>query len=520
MAEDARSLTIEQALEGGAQYASAGDHRSAIGLYRGVLMHEPENFEAIERLGVSLFEIGQLHEAMFWFWRGRKIDRKHPMALTNYGLCLSQLGYPAEGVPDLERAIAFSEKMDASPATRSLVYNNLGNTLERLGRYTEAIKMLDKGIACEPADPFPHYNRGVCLLRLNRHKEAIAALDHSLELRGPVTDSASRLNAADAYYNRGMARLLLGDLKGGFADYEYRLLTTENKVPNLGLPADKKWNGTDRLEGKTILVHCEQGIGDDIQFFRFLAVLAMHNPRTIKVMAHSATAGLLEHTPVEVLKPGSVLKAEDYDYWAALMSLPLLLGLTAEADLPPPFLYQPDQERIDKWKATLALPSDKFNVGVCWAGNWLHKNNAHRSIDLSEFAALFDAEGCNFVSLQQMQLIDTKRFHELKDARTNLSAFWFDDLRDTAAAIASLDLVVTVDTAVAHLSGSIGVPTWILIPAFSTDWRWQLSRLDSPWYPSVRLIRQATIGKWPSTLSHVKTLLERQADSRHASRVS
>ena len=510
MPEETRDLSIGGALDLGVQFAMSGQHENAIGLFRGVLIHEPENFEAIERLGASLFETRRIHEALYWFWRGRRLNRRHPMALTNYGLCVCDLGHPEEGVVDLERAVRNAEKMpELSPEAKALCYSNLGNTLEKLHRYEDALVALDKAVTINPKDNFPHYNRGIVLLRLNRQAEGIASLERAIEINP---------NDADAHYNRGMARLLRGDLKGGFEDYEYRLVTSSNDVMNLGLPAQNKWHGTEPLVGKTILVHCEQGLGDDIQFFRFLPeLIRMADPAKVLLICHSAVRPLL--APMErvtVLPPGHTFHHNDYDYWVASMSLPLCLG-TTEATIPAPWHPVIEPERIEKWFSAVRSPERGIcTVGVCWAGNFQHKNNRHRSIDLKDFSRVFAARGCSFVSVQQVVSGDAELFVDIQAKNANVRAFKFDDFRDTGAALLNCDIVLSVDTAVAHLSASLGIATWILIPCFGCDWRWQLERIDSPWYPSARLIRQDRIGDWAPTLKDVTEALEKEAESRSA----
>ena len=496
MPAETRDLTINQALDLGVQCAMSGNHPSAIGLFRGVLVHEPENFEAIERLGASLFELQQYHEALYWFWRGRKLNRKHPMALTNYGLTICQLGHSEEGLADLERAVHHAERMpDLSTQSKSLCYNNLGNTLEKLHRYEEALAALNKGIHYDPNDSFPYYNRGVVLMRLNRQKEGMASLQHALFL-----------NPADheARYNLSMAKLLTGNLKAGFVDYECRLVTASNEVINLGLPADKKWKG-EPLEGKTILVHCEQGLGDDIQFLRFLPeLIAKANPASVLLIMHSAITPLWAPMErVSLLPTGKPVPPTAYNYWVASMSLPLCLGTTQDT-IPAPWVPVIEPERIRKWSEAIGLTSNTLNVGVCWAGNFQHKNDRHRSIPLATFARLFDAPGVSFVSLQQMRPGETEEFATLKEANPDLRAFYLDDFRDTAAIMLNLDMVVSVDTAVAHLSATLGVPTKILVPAFGTDWRWQLEREDTPWYRAAKLYRQPKVGDWASVIANLR----------------
>lgn len=504
-------LSIGEALDLGVEFAMRGDQKSAVGLFRGVIIHEPDNLEAILRLGSSLFELAQYYEAFYWFWRGLKLDPKHPMALTNYGLCISQLGHPEEGLAYLERGVARAEKLNRSPAVKALIYNNLGNTLEKLNRHKDALVALDKGIACDPADPFPHYNRGIALVRLNRHREALDALERSLTLAPPSADSPSRLNNADALYNRAMIKHHLGNLEGGFADYEYRLTSSENDTPNLGLDPKLKWQHGESIEGKRVLVHCEQGLGDTIQSLRFLAPLQALKPKDILLITHAAIRPMIDIPGVTVMQPGEDLKGK-FDCWVAIMSLPWYLGIKTEAEIPAPWKPVIDQKRLDLWRPAVSMP----RVAVCWAGNFQHKNDHHRSIPLPDFAAIFDAP-CQFMSVQQMREGEEPVFAGLRAKHgPNLMAFKFDDFRDTAALMLNCDLVVTVDTAPAHLAASLGVPTWILLPAYSTDWRWQLERADSPWYPSARLYRQPRVGDWKSVLDRVKRDLTETAAQRVA----
>jgi tetratricopeptide (TPR) repeat protein len=504
MREETRDLTIGEALDLGCQMALAGRNLDAIGLFKGVLIHEPENFEAMERLGSSLFELKRYHEALYYFWRGRKLCRRHPLALTNYGLTVSQLGHWEEGLAELQKAVAIIErgKHEVAPAVKSLVYNNLGNALQRVEKFAEALAYLDKGIALNPQDHFPHYNRGVALLRLNRHKEAVASLDRCLTLKP---------NDQEALYNRSMGRLLLGDMQGGFADYDARLLTSENTVVNLGLPADKKWDGGD-LAGKTILVHCEQGLGDDIQFLRFLPALREKNPARILLVPHSAITPMIAPMEGMTIRPSGVpIDFGEFDCWVALMSLPHYLGLDQETLLPASWQPVIEPSRIAAWRMKLDLDAKRLKVGVCWAGNWLHKNDKHRSIPLAKFAPLFDAMGVTFVSLQQLRPGENKEFDTLVANNTDLRSFYFDDFRDTAAAMLNLDMVISVDTSVAHLAATLGIPTKVLVPAFGTDWRWGLGRSDSPWYRSATIYRQPKVGDWVSVIDKLRAELTRQA---------
>lgn len=529
-----KALSINEALDLGVQYAMGERHADAIGLFRGVLIHEPENFEAIERLGSSLFSLGQYHEALYWFWRGRKINRRHPLALTNYGLCISQLGHWEEGLADLELARFHAEKQGASSFVMALIWNNLGNTLQKLNRYEDALTALDKGLSFNPDEQFAIYNKGIAFLRLNRHRDGIAALDQALSLRP---------DDVDARYNRSLARLLLGDLRGGFADYEARLVTSENGNPNFGLPVSHKWKLVKQpyvdsepfrfvprllgepIAGKRLLVHGEQGLGDSIQFLRFLPRLVEMGAQ-VELVIHGAIAECAKSIAgVTVLPERALLTArhktlktgvdalsidvvDGYDHWVALASLPLMLGIEREEDIPPPWKFPIETDRrVVHLGLGLPQSSGRPAIGVCWAGNFLHKNDHHRSIPLKTFARLFDTD-CDFYSIQQMRAGEREEMLALKQSRPHLHAVEFEDLRDTAAVIANLDLVITCDTSVAHLAGTLGKPTWILLPAFGTDWRWQLGREDSPWYPAARLFRQPKIGDWASVIGKVRNELQ------------
>lgn len=500
----AKHLSLEEALACASALSDEGQLKEAEGLCRGVLMHEPKNFEAMTRLGAVLVDQKKLHEALYWFWRARKINRKHPTAVSNYAMVVSELGHPEEAIDEFRKAAILAERMKdrVAPQAMAMYFNNLGNTLERVGRYPEALVALDKAISINPNDSFAHYNRGIVLLRLNRHHEAVAGLNRSLDLDP---------NNHDARYNRAMARLLLGDLRGGFADYEFRLVTSENKIPNLGLDPALKWNGED-LEGKTILVHAEQGLGDAIQFMRFVPELVRRGAKVLMI-AHSAVKPLIDIPGVTIGQTGEDL-AGKFDCWVALMSLPMFFG-TTEQSIPSPVIPVVEPGRSAHWSRILRKTNGNLNVGVCWAGNFQHKNDKHRSIPLKQFSRIFKAEGCNFVSLQQIQQAEIDEFAEIQK-RDGVQAIWLDDFRDTAAAMLNLDIVITVDTAVAHLAGTLGVPTWVLIPAFATDWRWQLNRDDSPWYPTARLIRQRTVGDWNTTLSFVRDELTAKTKAAEA----
>lgn len=502
-------ISIGEALDRGTAHAMGGDHQAAIGYFRAVLEHEPTNSEAMSRLGSSLFDFGRPYrfEALYCFWRALKLNRKSPMNNSNYGITLGELGHHDEAIEHLSRAIALARKIkNASPTMLAIVYTNLGNSLARTDQYRQAIDALKSALSFRPDDPFAHFNLGICLQKTGWFDEAIHELSTALDLeKNHREESVSRINVSDATYNRGICRLIKGDFNQGFEDYEGRLTSSENKHPMFGLPPEKRWLAED-LTGKTILVWSEQGFGDTIQFLRFLPALVALGAR-VQLVVQTGLEPLIAIPGVEVLPGNTPL---DYDYWTALMSLPLMLGVTREDQFPEPWFPSiPDDKLVDasKWLDTLRQSHDgteKTIVGVCWSGFFQHKNDAHRSIPLKTFSRLFDAPDHVFISLQQIRQEDNAAVAELGDKLIHPK---INDWSDTAALALFLDRIVTVDTAVAHMAGSVGTPTTVLIPAFCTDWRWGLDRTDTPWYPNMNLWRQERIGDWVTPITRLRTCL-------------
>ena len=494
MIEEERDLTIGQALDLAYELFTAERYPEAVGLLRGVLKHEPENFEALNRLGAVLTNQKKLHEALYCFWRALKINRRSPLALSNYGMVLGELGHHEESAAALNKAVYLDPH-------NGITWNNIGNTLERIGRYQEALTALDKALAINPKDAMSHCNRGVVLQRLNRRHEAIESFEMCLSLDA---------NYADAYYNRGCALLALGKFEQGWSDYEWRLKTAETAHYYAGPFEQPQWTGTEPLEGKTILVYAEQGIGDAIQFMRYIDMLLDCGAHLLMVV-HKHMVSLFEpQERLTVLPGGHVFPP--FDYWSPLLSLPKCFGTKLD-NIPPPWFPHSVKtcSKCDYWYDLIApalKPGRKPRVGVCWAGNWQHKNDRHRSIPLEQFArGIFSIPNVDFFSLQQVRPNERELFEHLNHHIVDLEPE-LHDFNDTAHAINRLDLVISVDTSVAHLAATLCAKTWILLPEFGTDWRWLLGRETSPWYPAARLFRQPKIGDWNSVLQRVKKELK------------
>jgi tetratricopeptide (TPR) repeat protein len=365
---------------------------------------------------------------------------------------------------------------------------NRGNALARLHRLNEAADALEKALAQQPGHPTALVNLGGVRQALGDVAGALKLFDQAL---------AIELDHADGIWNRGLARLLTGDLAGGFADYDVRWRLPEFTQRHADIPL---WDGG-ALDGKTILVHSEQGYGDTLQFIRYAPLLA-EKGATVIVETHGPLVRLLSLVEGVTLVIARGEEVPTVDLQAPVMSLPHLFETDANSiPAATPYLKLAPDGEIDLGD----IGDDKPVIGFAWAGRPTHKNDLNRSIPLEDFQELVSGSDAQWVSLQiddrGDQLSDVDWGADVLDLRPQIH-----DFAESATAIAALDLVITVDTAVAHLAGALGKPVWVLLP-FAPDWRWQLERNDSPWYPSARLFSQPKIGDWDSVMKEVAAAL-------------
>ena len=371
---------------------------------------------------------------------------------------------------------------------------NRGAALRNLGRVQEALADYDRALALSPGHGPAHLNRGVALAALNRHEEAHAAYDRALQLNP---------NDERARFNRALARLVRGDLAGGFADFEARWTGSDTQAGPRPFAAPQ-WSGREPISGKTLLLHTEQGLGDAIQFSRYVPQVGAEGA-TIVLEAHAGLAPLLAQLPgvARTVVRGEPLPP--FDLHCPLMSLALAFGTTLET-IPHavPYLRAPEAH-LERWRSRLG-PRTRPRVGLAWSGSTTLKNDRNRSIPLAQLAPL-RAGPFDFYALQKdIRAADA----EALASGPALPAFAdeLEDFRDTAALIQEMDLVISVDTAVAHLAGAMAKPVWLLLP-WSPDWRWLLERTDSPWYPTARLWRQPQPGDWASVVEGAARELNR-----------
>jgi tetratricopeptide (TPR) repeat protein len=444
--------------------------------------------EAMGR-AVALFQAGRLDESeALCLEIERRENGNHFYGWHLLSVIAAQRGQHARSAEMATRALALEPR-------NAEVLSNRGAALRNLDRPLDALADYDRAIAAAPAHAPAHTNRGVALAALNRFAEAREAYDRALAL-APAD--------ARALFNRALARLVQGDLAGGFRDHEARWTGSDTQRGARELGA-AQWAGED-IAGRTILLHAEQGLGDAIQFARYVPIVAARGA-SVLLEVHAALVPLLAglEGAARTIERGAALPR--FDVQCPLMSLPLAFGTTLES-IPSavPYLRAPPGH-VDRWRARLGTAA-RPRVGLAWSGSLTLKNDRNRSIALERFARIRELD-LDFVALQKdVREGDRTALGSGPPLATFAEAL--ADFRDTAALVDLVDLVVTVDTSIAHLAGAMAKPVWLLLP-FSPDWRWLLGRADSPWYPTMRLWRQPQPGDWDAVLGGVESGLRQLA---------
>jgi hypothetical protein len=427
----------------------------------------------------------------------------------------------------LDAAIGDCLREVAAKPTSPAAHNNLGIALRDRGRLDEAIAAFRQALALDPNSPQPHNNLGTALRDQGQLSEAIAAFRDAIALNPNLAEVHNNLamalgdqgrldeaiiahreaiaikpSFAKAHYNLGMALLTRGEFEQGWKEYEWRWKC--KGVPlllkNFSQP---QWDGSP-LNGRTILLHTEQGLGDAIKFIRYVPLVAERGGKIV-IVCFPELQKLFRSMPGNwrIVSPAQPFPV--FDVHSPLLSLPRVLGTTL-SNIPSAVPYlSGDAEKVRSWQHRLASHSPKLNVGLVWAGRPTQRNDRNRSVKLATFAPLGRIPGVRFFSLQKGEAAS-----QTKAPSTPLELIdWtqeLNDFEDTAALIANLDLVISVDTAVAHLAGAMGKPIWTLLSSVP-GWHWLLEREDSPWYPSMRLFRQTTRGDWDSVITRVAEAL-------------
>jgi len=483
----ASSPATAQAMDRAAAAFAAGRTEEAASLCAAVLREEPSHFYALHLACVLALQQARWQEALDLSTRALAVRPGHPEVRANRGAALRRLDRHAEALAEYDAVLA------AHPQAAD-ARNNRGVALAALGRHEEAIAEYARAAQAAPGHAEAFHNLGVSLAALARHGEAIAACNRALAI------DARHVRAR---WNRALSLLAMGHWAEGFAEYEARRVLGDARWVTRAV-SGTPWTGRESVAGRTVLLLAEQGFGDALMFCRFARVLHERGARVI-LEAPGEVGSLLAPLPWldRVVAKGEPLPA--FDLYCPLASLPALLGTRLEtlpAQEPPLHAPPAFDERWHERLSTFPRP----RIGIAWSGGLAPGSDDPRAIALSHWAGLRELPA-SFIALQKR--IDRAEA-ALLDATPRVHRFEreIEDFRDTAALIAQVDLVITVDTAVAHLAGAMGRPVWILLP-FAADWRWLLGREDSPWYPSARLFRQARPGDREGVMARVREELQR-----------
>ena len=456
----------------------------AVAAYDQALALRPDDAETHFNRGNALLSLNRREEALVSYAQAVALNPDHAEAHNNRGIALRDLNRLEEAVASYDQALA--ARPDYAEA-----YNNRGNALRMIERLDDALASYNQALAIKPNHADAHANRGNVLQDLQRLEEAQESYDRALALNP---------DHGEVYWNKALLLLLTGQYLKGWELYEWRLKTTKDKPHIFPQPA---WRGQASVRGKRILVYCEQGLGDVVQFCRYLPQLGALSAEII-FEAPKPLIPLIStlDCPLTIVAKGEALPA--FDAHCPVMSLPHAFETTLEtvpADTP--YLYS-DKDKVQQWQQRLGA-TDRLRVGLACSGSTSHKYDARRNIRLQDLLPAIE------LPMEWHSLHKEYRRHDLEflgqHPEIHQHQDELHDFSDTAALIECMDLVISVDTSVAHVAGAMGKPVWILLP-YAPDYRWMLDRHDSPWYPTARLFRQSMIGDWQSVIAKVASALQ------------
>jgi tetratricopeptide (TPR) repeat protein len=454
----------------------------AIAAHRRAIALNPALFEAQYSLAVCLQISGERDRAIAAYWKAVELKKDDPFVLVNLSIALQGAGRLDESISALRRAVAI--KPDFSDA-----FVHLGVALREKGAIDDAIDIFQRACDLTPRNPEANAHLAASLWDAGRIGEAIIAQGRVVSLRP---------DDANAHWKLGVLLLLEGDYRQGFLHFEWRWRRKTLPWPRRRF-SQPLWDGGN-LAGRTIYLHAEQSIGDTIHFLRFIPLVKQRGGRVVMECQQALRRLLQDYGDVnQWFSPGDSMPA--FDVYCPLLSLPLVLGTTAQS-IPSsiPYLHVLP-ERSQSWKNKTARDGSVTRVGLVWTGSPSELQDRQRSFSLSQYAPLADIPAVEFFSLQKgwaaAQVDDPGAGIKLTDFSRELT-----DFADTAALINELDLIITVDTAVAHLAGALGKSVWTLLPSVP-NWRWQLKSEKTPWYSTMRLFRQSTRGDWGEVIRRV-----------------
>jgi len=482
-----------EALEGLAYIAGRqGDPDAAAGYFERALACLPATAARWHDAGLANQAAGRHARALACF--------NEALALSPHAVAtLHAAAHSASEADDHERAARLLATVrDLQPRAWQSHYN-LGRALGLAGRYDEEIAAYRRAIELDPKAVVVYINLGVALRDLRQFDEALRVFKKAVQLDP---------DHPGARTNRAQTNLLLGQFEHGWREYEWRWKDGEQVLPAWPNP----WRGESPVAGKTVLVFNEQGFGDTLQFVRYVDALSARGARVV-LRVQDPLLALLSGYPGAAEVIGESEPLPPFELHCPLLSLPFALG-AHRAPIPADVPYlRADAAKRARWRQRLAASAQGLRIGIAWSGNTGNIAGRHRSISLEAWQPVFDAAATRATFVSLVKDVRPEDIPLLRNAPVLDVSEELDTFAETAALIAELDLVISIDTAVAHLAGALGLPVWVLL-SYAPDWRWGLERADTPWYPSARLIRQPARGEWISVMKTVRDALDAFAEAR------
>ncbi|NWF97982.1 MAG: tetratricopeptide repeat protein [Nitrospirae bacterium] len=457
----------------------------AINYYLKALKLE-QNFATYNNLGNAFKEKGLLEEAIKFYEKALNFNQNAVNTAIDLGNLIRKKG-------KLDEAICFFQNLIDKNPQNPVVYINMAVIFQEKGLLDEAFKYYNKALEINPNVAEGYNNLALAFIEKGLYEEALSNLEKSLQLKPSL---------ASAHFNLAMLLLLKNNFSKGWEEYEWRWKTSDFKSIKFNY-SQPLWDGSDK-NGRIILLHAEQGLGDTIHFMRYIKLVIEKNMEVI-FRCPKELISLAKYSFPEVKIIPFEESLPDFEVHCPLMSLPLILKTTIDS-IPAQIPYiSVDSSLINFWTEKIKDNSN-LKIGIAWSGNPKYKRDKQRSCSLKNFLEILKIKPISFYSLQKGS--GSEQVKELPE-EINLIDFTEEikDFSDTAAIIQNLDLIISVDTAVAHLAGAMGKPVWTMLP-FVPDWRWMLDREDSPWYPTMRLFRQQSIDNWNSVIIRIKKELE------------